>query len=578
MSQIGLFEAPKPTRLYGTVTYDPIRREWSVECEPQVKQRLKRCFPKIHSHAQAIVLDDNLDVGRDLCWFLERYPMKVSDEDMSRLRQRERDHIQLVSDVGRMLSADYAPKGVELALPLRGYQSVAVDMTRRLKGLLLADDVGVGKTAAGIGVVANEDARPALIVTLSHLPPQWKREIEKFAPGLSVHVLKTGTPYQITRGRGKNKEAYMPDVILTNYHKLAGWADELKGKIRSVVFDEVHELRRGESYKSRAAKTLATYATYRLGMTATPIFNYGGEIHQVMESIMPGALGSWNEFAIEWCAGFTDQTKAQIQNPKAFGAYMRESGLMLRRTRRDVGRELPAITTCPHTIDADLDVLKEIEGKATELARLILADTGTGLDKMQAAEELSWRLRQATGIAKAPYVAEFIRMLVESGESVLVGAWHREVYAILEERLRDLNPVFYTGEESVAAKEKTRDAFVNGETKVMIMSLRSGAGLDGLQHVCRNVIYAELDFSPAVHEQFTGRIYRDGQPDPVMVYFLLANCGSDPTLADILGVKRGQLEGIRDPGGDVITDAQTDPDRIRKLAAEYLAQKQRAAE
>jgi len=49
------------------------------------------------------------------------------------------------------------------------------------------------------------------------------------------------------------------------------------------------------------------------------------------------------------------------------------------------------------------------------------------------------------------------------------------------------------------------------------------------------------------------RIYRDGQPLPVFSYFLLAEEGSDPIISDILGVKRAQLEGVRDMkvGGDL---------------------------
>src|SRR4028118_2226849 len=47
---------------------------------------------------------------------------------------------------------------------------------------------------------------------------------------------------------------------------------------------------------------------------------------------------------------------------------------------------------------------------------------------MQASEEFSNKLRQATGIAKAPFVAEFARMLVEAGETVVLRGRHRAGY------------------------------------------------------------------------------------------------------------------------------------------------------
>ena len=103
-----------------------------------------------------------------------------------------------------------------------------------------------------------------------------------------------------------------------------------------------------------------------------------------------------------------------------------------------------------------------------------------------------------------------------------------------------------------------------------VARVRAGAGIDGLQKICRNVVFGEIDWSPAVHEQFTGRVYRDGQVDPVMAYYLLADSGSDPVVADVLGIKRAQLEGIRDPSANVIATNQTDPERIKRLAEDYL--------
>lgn len=557
---------PAPLRTYGTVTYDPDRKRWCVNCEPQVRARIKRVFPKIWARANTIELVDNIDAGRDLAWFLERYPMEMSAVDGRRLRERDRQHRQLVDDIGRVLGANYQPKGVELAVPLRGYQSVAVDLCRRVFGLLLTDELGVGKTASAIGVLANQDARPALVVTLTHLPRQWQREIERFVPGLKIHVLQKTSPYKLTGPDGA-----FPDVLISSYHKLHGWCDELAGKMRTVVFDEAHELRRDVSNRYKAAVEIATPATYRMGLTGTPVFNYGGDLWNVVDAINPGALGDWQSFAIEWCSGIEDKAKAKIADTTALNAYLREQGIMLRRTRKDVGRELPPLSTIPFAIDADTAELDKVRGDAGNLAKIILAQGGMGIDKMRAAEELSWRLRQATGIAKAPFVADFVSMLVEQGEPVLLYGWHREVYDIWRERLKDLEPVFFTGTETPKQKQASQDAFVDGKTKVLIMSLRAGAGIDGLQKVCRTVVHGEFDWAHAVHVQGTGRVFRDGQTEPVTAYFPYAEIGSDPVIMDVLGVKRGQLDGILGTNVDRVVESNADPDHIKKLAEDYLA-------
>jgi hypothetical protein len=292
----------------------------------------------------------------------------------------------------------------------------------------------------------------------------------------------------------------------------------------------------------------------------------------ILNILKPGALGSWSEFRDEWC-GWGD--KHPIKSPKAFGSYLADAGLMLRRARKDVGRELPALTRVPHYIDADTAILERAAGAAMELARIVLAQTEVNKgDRMNAAGQLDAKLRQATGIAKAPYVAAFVRMLAESGEKVLLYGWHREVYAIWLDLLKELQPVMYTGTETPRQKELSRDAFTKGHSQVLIMSLRSGAGLDGLQHHCRTIVHGELDWSPAVHHQCDGRVHRDGQPEPVVSYYLYADHGTDPTMLDVLGVKRQQAEGITDPDAPLVERVQqVDPGHIRRLAEEYMRQR-----
>jgi SNF2 family DNA or RNA helicase len=523
-------------------------------------------------------------------------------------RHKEREEFSAKLFSGQIQMRDY-----DLALPLREYQKTAVTLVLGNGGLLLADDLGLGKTSVGIAMLTDQRARPGLVVTQTHLTRQWTREFGRFAPGLRVHVLRTGKPYDVTKGpSGKpcrhrwvaddsaagqarcrtcdasRDDAYhgrtslMPDVIITSYSKLSGWAETLAGTVNGVVYDEAQELRSGNNKdtpaKYLAAQSISNRASFRLGLTGTPIYNYGGEIYSVLDCINPKALGEWPEFRDEWCGGAygEDASKVGLKDPRAFGTYARSSGMMLRRTRADVGRELPAVSKVSHIVDADEDKLNEVSDKCAELAKAILRQgEKTRGAKMLASEELSNALRQATGIAKAPEVAAFVKMLLEGGEKkVVVWAWHRAVYDILLEALKDYNPQMYTGSETPLQKDRARANFVNGGSRVLIMSLRSGAGLDGLQEVCRTGVFAELDWSPGAMEQCGGRIHRDGQGDPVVLYHLIAESGSDPIVADVLGLKTNQVEALKNPEGDGdLERLQVDEGRIKKLAEYYLASK-----
>jgi SNF2 family DNA or RNA helicase len=568
-------------RTYGTLTLERGAKEcWVIQTEPHVSLRVKRLFGRAAKngtpgHIEILATDET---SLDIRWLLERYPLQMKERDRDELEFRSAAYEQRVIDVERLLSGTIEPRAFELVLPPRDYQRVAAEAALRTRGLLVADDVGLGKTVCAIAMLTEPSTRPALVVTLTHLTTQWERELHRFAPDLVVHVIKKGTPYDVAgrrQKRGKAGEGCFPDVLVTNYHKLAGWADTLAGTVRTVIFDEVQELRRGDaSAKGEAAQEIAAAAQYRLGLSATPVYNYGGEFFHVMEALLPGALGSLDEFLREWCHERYDRPeRASVREPVAFGSYVREAGLMIRRTRSDVSRELPEVMVIPQHVDADMEALNRVSVDVAELARVILGPASEFTKRGQAARELDWKLRQATGIAKAPYVAAFVRLLVESGERVVLYGWHREVYSIWMDLLKDLDPVMFTGSESVTQKDAARDSFIDGHAKVLVMSLRAGQGIDGLQKVSRTVVFGELDWSPGVHEQCIGRVHRDGQVDPVAVYYLLSDSGSDPVVADVLGIKKGQIEGLRDPHAPRVEAVTTKDGGIKRLAAEYLARR-----
>ncbi len=566
------------SRTYGTVAFDPSKNEWVISCEAQVSLRLKRVFEKI-SKGQfgTIRLAATNENSRELEWFLKRYPMEV--EEPEELADRAEEHRKRDNTIARILGEGYKPPKFELAVPPREYQSIAADLCLSTGMLLCADDLGLGKTATSICTLTDERTLPTLVVTLTHLTVQWADEIAKFAPHLKCHIIKKGSVYDVTRGPRGRQDPF-PDVFILNYHKLRGWAEHLAPVVRSVIFDECQELRRKGtgrelSQKYAAASFVSCSADFKMGLSATPIYNYGGEMFNVIDCLQDGALGTKEEFLREWCSNsYGSGDKAKIREPKAFGTYLREQGLMLRRTRAEVGRELDDLTVIPHTIECDIEALKKVEDSAAELANIILSQTGMEKGvKFQASERLSNILRQATGIAKAPYVAAFVQMLVESGERVVLYGWHRAVYEIWNAQLKKFRPAMYTGSESTNQKLESKRRFTERETDIMIISLRSGAGLDGLQYSCRTVVFGELDWSPGVHDQDMGRVHRDGQTEPVAAYFLIAEEGADPIIADVLGVKKQQAKGIMNPKTDLITKLQNDGSNAKKLAEAYLRQR-----
>lgn len=559
---------------FGEVRFDG--RSWHVKCEPHVRSRLKRVFPRMAQHAADVVqLLASPENSRELLWFLQRYPMQMAADIAQRMQALTHQHVDMEKSLAELLAGRATVKAFELARPPRDYQAYGATQLDIRGGLLLADDLGLGKTVTAICPMSNPVNLPAVVVYPAALPHHWPEKLAEFAPNLRVHHINNGQPYPLTkqpRQRRTDLWDTLPDVILVSYHKLRGWAETLAEIVQYAVFEECQQLRNPGTAIHDACIHLAAHASKRMGLTATPIYNYGAEFYHVVNVLLPDALGGYDEFLREWCIGSPGE-KPKLRDPELFGSYLRREGIMLRRTRKEVGRELPPLVKIVHEIEHDSAVLNNIQNDALALARIIVQENEQYRgEKMQAAGQLDGLVRHATGVAKAPYVAEFVKLLLESEQKIMLFGWHHDVYHIWAKALADYSPVMYTGKESANQKKAAIDAFINGDSRVLIISLRAAAGIDGLQHVCKTMVFGEVDWSPGVHEQCMGRPHRDGQQESVMAYFLMSDEGSDPIIFDVLGVKREQIEGVRNPEDNLFERLDVGGNQLRNLAKQLLAQ------
>lgn len=538
---------------------------WHISDLPgHVSMRFKNVFSGIpFGSVPPYKLRDTQDRGYDLQWFLTRYPVKLTPAAQERLDRSVEGYLQAQDSLADIMRADYVPSRAEgIKAPERAdpHQERAAELFRSTGRLLLLDDVGLGKTVSALASVADGWGLPAVIVVQPHLADQWMASIERFTDLRAIQI-KTRKPHELDPH----------DVYIFRYTNLGGWVDMLPQiKPATVIFDEIQELRHGSNTdKGRAANALCDLCTNRIGLTATPIYNYGDEMFTVTEYIAPGALGTREEFHINWCR--SQGNHWIVKDPEALGAYLQEQGITLRRNEDDpeVGQVLPPLQRALFQVawnEGDVETDRDLQRR---LAQRVM--NGSFTERGQAARELDLLLRQETGIAKARAVAAYVRNLVEAGEQVILGGWHREVYRIWQETLSDLRVVMFTGSESQVQKKAARAAIMNGEADVMIISLRSGAGLDGLQDCVAHVVFGELDWSPEVHKQLIGRARRRGQQRQVTAHYLWTDGGSDPVLMALLGLKASQAHGILNPYAPEVGQAEpVDESRMRTLARQVL--------
>ena len=538
-----------------------------VDAEPYVMAKIRKIFDNANNYFnqgkfthKPIHFPLNLSAAKDILWIMERYELEITADLKKELQAKSDEFDNIISFVA---NADQdgkykvSPEALPLALELRDHQVKFNNMFKQVKRMLLADKMGLGKTASGISVLSEPGARPAIIVVPTTLCTQWEREVKRFLPGASTHVIRGFKNYPLPQ----------VDVLITSYNRLAPWQDVLIEKDRhfnTVIFDEVQELRHTGTGKREIAKQLALRAPNVLGMSGTPIYNYGEEIWSIMDVLRPDGLGSLDDFKSEWC-----DWGGRVREPMVLNSFMKKQGMMLRRTPEEVGMQFGEASKHVYTIDADIKKLEEVQNVAKLLALSVLS--GNIGEDSDASREFDWKLRHATGVAKAKPVAEFVKMMLEEQEKIVLVGWHRDVYDIWAKEFAAYKTVMYTGSETTAEKDKAVKDFMEGDARIFIISLRSGAGLDGLQRVCNTMVFGELDWSPHVMDQVLARLDRDGQTKHVQGYYLTIPDGADPFMIQVLGAKRSQHDGVvegKQSDGMLVTAAPKD--RVREMAASYL--------
>lgn len=551
-------------RTYGNLALNSDKTRWQItKAEPHVAIKLKSIFPSLpKTETVKFELKNTQIICADIDWFCVRYPFEMSDADRAALTAGRSAFDECQAELGRIFAPDYKPSAVagwRKGKAPRNYQSLFADLAHVRKSVLNGDDVGLGKTIQCLSLCLKPGTLPAAIVVKTHLQQQWAEKCLEFT-SLRSHKVKTRKAYSLPPA----------DIYLFRYTQLSGWVDFFAtGFFKSVGYDEVQELRTGAvSEKGRAAYVLTDNTEYHTGYSATPIYGYGAEIFNIMRAIDPAVLGDPEDFYREWCDG------DKVKNPDALGAYLREQNVFLRRTKKDVGMEMPPVNTIIETVESDS---KESD-KVYELARKLALRTisGSFMERGSAARELDLMVRQATGVGKAKPVAAYVRILLENNIPVLLCGWHRAVYDIWLEELAEFNPVMYTGSESTAQKAESKRKFQSGESNLMIISHLSGDGLDGMQHRCSTIVFGELSWSSGRHYQLIGRLDRDGQPDSVTAIYLVSDDGSDPPMMDIIGLKASQSSGIVDPGV-AVKNSYSDNSRLKLLAQQYLTKNEIAA-
>lgn len=294
-------------------------------------------------------------------------------------------------------------------------------------GGILADDMGLGKTVQTLATLQGR----TLVVCPKSVVFNWAREIERFRPGLRAHVHE----------RGALPAASEADIVLITYARLRLDIEALASEPwDNVVLDEAQAIKNASSQTARAAFRLQ--GRFRLALSGTPVENRLEELWSLLHFSTPGLLGAERTFAERFAEpianGNESATAALRQRIRPF---------LLRRTKREVLRELPPRTEVSELIELDPQERLAYDTVLAASRREVTTKLGEGQNALAILEALL-RLRQAAchrgllpgedaaSSSKVERLAELLEELAAEGHRALVFSQWTSLLDRVEPHLR----------------------------------------------------------------------------------------------------------------------------------------------
>jgi superfamily II DNA or RNA helicase len=457
---------------------------------------------------------------------------------------------------------------------LRGYQQQGLDWLQFLREYelagILADDMGLGKTVQTLAHLAIEKRagrmrHPSLIIAPTSLMGNWRREARLFTPKLQALVLQ-GPDRHI---HFDDLRAY--DLIFTTYPLLPRDREVLlQQTYHYLILDEAQQIKNPRSQAAQLVREIE--AKHRLCLTGTPMENHLGELWAQFDFLLPGFLGSREQFTRNYRTPIEQEgDQARLQR-----LSRRIEPFMLRRVKEQVAKELPQ--------KSELQRVTPLEGRQAALyesirlsmekkVREAIAKRGlarsqiTILDALLKLRQvccdprlLSLKGRQSqASSAKLSMLLEMVPELLDEGRRILLFSQFTSMLGLIEQALKKDNITYSKLTGQTRKRDEAIDAFRSGEVNLFLISLKAGGvGLNLTE--ADTVIHYDPWWNPAVEEQATDRAHRIGQDKPVFVYKLLTEGTVEEKILALQEKKRklaDSVYGKGKKGSELLFDAET---------------------
>src|SRR5437016_5949829 len=171
------------------------------------------------------------------------------------------------------------------------------------KSVLIADDVGLGKTIEAAYILRELDAHQAiervLIVVPARLRSKWEKELrqrfgEQFKIVRGADLIEQAN--RVAKGRELEEFRWITSFESTRSEEVRTALDEVPLPIDILIVDEAHRLRNPETLQHKVGSVLTRSANAVVFLTATPVQNKLEDLWNLLKLLSPDEFSEWPLF------------------------------------------------------------------------------------------------------------------------------------------------------------------------------------------------------------------------------------------------------------------------------------------
>lgn len=443
------------------------------------------------------------------------------------------------------------------------HQLRAFHFAKELPAVMLALDMGVGKTKISIDLIVNQGWQRVLILCPKSVVQVWPAEFDKHAARpVSTLALDEGTMAQRTKRlltfRDLQEARREPAVVVLNYD--AAWRTPmidvlLQCEWDAVVCDESHRIKAPGGKAAMFCSRLGDKVGRRICLTGTPLPHSPLDAYAQYRFLDKGIFGtSFVNFRARYAVmgGFSGKQVLSYQNQDEFHAKF--YSIAYRVKSEDV-------QSLPEAIDVVRPVIISAYARSlyTTLKNEFVVGIGDGTVTAGNALTRLLRLQQiGSGWARQDRNIE----TGDDGQLIQVDQAKQDVLADLLEDLKDEEPIVVfcrfhhdldavhtvaaalgRASQELSGRKNELQAWQSGAAPILAVQIQSGGvGINLVR--ARYCVFYSLGFSLGEYLQARKRTHRPGQTQSVTYFHLIAKQTVDEDVYAALQARQDVVDTI----------------------------------